>query len=138
MVKTLRLLARLMGLDSYWVDPETRDVMELVFQLTLKLVGGVLSEHGNGSFRGKVYNAFIEAVTGQSLDQDLIPNAVVREMATALENVLNADIEPILVPGQSNDLKPERRTHPSVEELHDLKRMFRAYASAGAALDGSW
>jgi hypothetical protein len=34
-----------MGLDSYWVDPEARDLMELVFQPALKLVGGVLSDH---------------------------------------------------------------------------------------------
>jgi hypothetical protein len=134
----LQVLARLMGLDSYWVDPETRDVMELAFQPTLKLVGGVLSEHGNGSFRSKVYNTFIEAVTRQSLYQDLIPNAVVREMATALEGVPEADIQPEPESEHSDGLKPERQTHPSVDELRDLKRMFRAYADAGAALAGWW
>lgn len=129
-----------MGLDNYWIHPETSEVMELPFQPPLKLVGGVFSEHGNGSFRGKVYNAFIVAVTGQSLYQDLIPNAVVREMATALESVSERDVE--FFRGESwgpiNCPNRERASYLSVEVLRDLKRMFLAYADAGAALESSW
>ena len=69
-----------------------------------------------------------------------MPPAVVREMATALENVSERDVE--FFRGESlgpiNCPNRERASYLSVEVLRDLKRMFRAYADAEAALESSW
>ena len=131
-----------MGLDNFWVySDDSRDVYALDFDPPLRLCGGMCSANGSGSFRGKVYEAFIEATTGESLYQDRIPNERIKKMATLLESVPENDIETPereelgeIAPG----LQAFRTTHPDINELRDLKRMFRAYADAGAALVAWW
>ena len=109
-----------MGLDNYWMkSKEEPGIIEGDF----KLCGGMLSGHGNDSFRGKVYNQFVEDVTGISLygytpDDNEISNEVIRDMADGLEAtewrdsyIENYDI--------------------TEEEFKDLVRMFRLHADAG-------
>ena len=53
-----------MGLDNIWMkNKDEHGVIEGEF----KICGGVFSGHGNDSFRGKVYERFVEDVTGVSL-----------------------------------------------------------------------
>jgi hypothetical protein len=109
-----------MGLDNIWMkNKDEQGVIEGEF----KICGGVFSGHGNDSFRGKVYNRFVEDVTGISLygytpDTNEISNEVVRDMADGLEAtewrdsyIENYDIEE--------------------QEFKDLVRMFRLHADAG-------
>ena len=111
-----------MGLDNYWMkNKEEAGVIEGEF----KVCGGVFSENGNDSFRGKVYCRFIEDVTNENLYQAMIPNETVTKMADDLEAtewrdsyIENYDI--------------------IQEEFKDLVRMFRLHADAGHHLVSSW
>ena len=115
-----------MGLDNYWMkSKEEPGFIEGDF----KICGGMLSENGNDSFRGKVYYRFIEDVTEVSLygdpDTGLIPNETVKKMADDLEAtewrdsyIANYDIEE--------------------QEFKDLVRMFRLHADAGHYLVSSY
>jgi hypothetical protein len=108
-----------MGLDNIWKkNKDENGVIEGEF----KLCGGVFSGHGNDSFRGKVYDRFVEDVTGVSLYGDPetfeIPNETVKQMADDLEAtewrdsyIENYDIEE--------------------QEFKDLVKMFRLHADAG-------
>ena len=95
------------------------------FDPPIHLVGGMFSCHGKYSFRGKVYSDIIEKTWGCGLYLDEIPNKDILEIALSLEN---ADYEMI------KDCYPHHTM--SKDEFFDLKRMFRAYADAGASLLG--
>ncbi len=115
-----------MGLDNYWMkNKEELGTIEGEF----KVCGGMLSGHGNDSFRGKVYHRFVEDVTEVSLygdrDTNEIPIETVKKMADDLEAtewrdsyIENYDIEE--------------------EEFRDLVKMFRLHADAGHYLVSSW
>ncbi|MFM6944960.1 MAG: hypothetical protein ACKOXV_06705 [Bacteroidota bacterium] len=108
-----------MGLDNFWKkSKDEAGVIEGEF----KICGGMFSGSGNDSFRGKVYDRFVEDVTGISLygDPDTfeVPNEIVKQMADDLEAtewrdsyIENYDIEE--------------------EEFKDLVKMFRLHADAG-------
>lgn len=120
-----------MGLDSFWHPPEDTDVIPPSFNPELKLCGGMFSAHGQGSFRGKVYNDLIERVTGVSLYQEVIDNDTVRAMADKLASLPVAS-----VPGSIYKQATSWDTSP--EEIKDLQRMFKGYADAGYTLKGWW
>ena len=111
-----------MGLDNYWMkNKEELGEVEGEF----KICGGMLSGHGNDSFRGKVYFRFIEDVCNENLYDEMIPNETVKQMADDLEAtewrdsyIENYDIEE--------------------EEFKDLVKMFRIHADAGHYLVSSW
>ena len=111
-----------MGLDNYWMkNKEELGEVEGEF----KICGGLLSGHGNDSFRGKVYFRFIEDVCNENLYDEMIPNETVKQMADDLEAtewrdsyIENYDIEE--------------------EEFKDLVKMFRLHADAGHYLVSSW
>jgi len=108
-----------MGLDNIWKkNKDENGVIEGEF----KICGGVFSGHGNDSFRGKVYERFVEDVTGVSLYGDPetfeTSNETVKQMADDLDAtewrdsyIQNYDIEE--------------------HEFKDLVRMFRLHADAG-------
>jgi hypothetical protein len=108
-----------MGLDNIWKkNKDENGVIEGEF----KICGGVFSGHGNYSFRGKVYERFVEDVTGVSLYGDPetfeTSNETVKQMADDLDAtewrdsyIQNYDIEE--------------------HEFKDLVRMFRLHADAG-------
>jgi hypothetical protein len=116
-----------MGLDSIWaLRPEHEREVEAehpVFDPPLRLCGGLCSNYGHISFRGGYYSWFIEDVSGVSLYQTRVPNEGIRRIAEALERYTPT---------------PEDLEAFTQEELNDLKRMFRAYADAGAWLAGWW
>ena len=108
-----------MGLDNFWKkSKDEAGVIEGEFNIC----GGMFSGSGNDSFRGKVYNRFVEDVTGVSLYGDPetfeTPNETVKQMAADLEAtewrdsyIENYDIEE--------------------QEFKDLVRMFKLHADAG-------
>lgn len=108
-----------MGLDNIWKkSKEENGVVEGEFGIC----GGVFSGNGNDSFRGKVYNKFVEDVTGVSLYGDLetfeIPSETIKQMADDLEStewrhsyIANYDMEE--------------------KEFKDFVKMFRLHADAG-------
>jgi len=108
-----------MGLDNIWMkNKEENGVIEGDF----KLCGGVFSGHGNDSFRGKVYDRFVEDVTGVPLYGDPetfeIPNETVNQMADDLEATVWRDSYV-----ENYDIEEQ--------EFKDLVRMFRLHADAG-------
>lgn len=108
-----------MGLDCVWnirLDNQHRPA----FEPPLNLCGGLLSGNGEGSFRGKVYNEFIQEMTGHSLYSDLSADDVA-DIADKLEAL-------------PEDTKFSGLYEISNEAFHDLRRMFRAYALIGAGL----
>ena len=115
-----------MGLDNLWKKSKDENG---VIEGDFKICGGMLSENGNDSFRGKVYYRFIEDVTEVSLygdpDTGLIPNETVKKMADDLEATEWRDsyIE-------NYDL--------TEQEFRDLVRMFRLHADAGHYLFASY
>ena len=118
-----------MGLDNYWEHDEWEDTDEddPAPELETGLVGGLLSGHGQGSFRGGVYNMFIRDVTGVSLRQDKIPNETVQKMADDLDAY------------EWDGTEPDRYRHPDDRKEFDaLRQMFRFYADEGAFLRGWW
>jgi hypothetical protein len=115
-----------MGLDNYWM--KSKDEAGII-EGEFKVCGGMFSENGNDSFRGKVYYRFVEDVTEVSLYGDRetneISNETVKQMADDLETtewrdsyIINYDIEE--------------------EEFKDLVKMFRLHADAGHFLVSSY
>ena len=110
-----------MGLDNFWQLPEGKE--EPVFKPKLRLCGGMFSSHGTGSFRGNVYNRFIEKVSGLSLYCNLSNNDVKR-ISIALCGSLAAN----------EFYKYYKAEEFTEKEFEDLKRMFLTYADCGATL----
>lgn len=108
-----------MGLDSFWKCKK-----KIKFDPPLKLIGGMFSGHGEGSFRGKVYDLFIYDISDISLYQSEISNADVVRIADALDKHVCDD---------SCNFDDDAHAN-----LNDLRRMFRTYADAGAVLIGWW
>ena len=115
-----------MGLDNYWM--KSKDEAGII-EGEFKICGGMYSENGNDSFRGKVYHRFVEDVTNVSLygdpETNEIPNETVKQMADDLETtewrdsyIVNYDIEE--------------------EEFKDLVKMFRLHADAGHFFVSIW
>jgi hypothetical protein len=121
-----------MGLDNYWKLPKESE-HHPDFNPPLHLIGGVFSCYGKHSFRGKVYSDIIEKITGVSLYQSEIPNTMIKEMAGKLQ---------AFTPTEGFFQDYHRWTGETFEqfsdEINDLKRMFSAYAEAGACLLGWW
>jgi hypothetical protein len=124
------------GLDSIW-GSET-PIIEPVFDPPLNLCGGLFYGHGSGSFRGKVYAEIIEAVSGISLYREKIPNSDVVKIADALEGTPFEIAKEYFVKYYGDDKNQEKTDEKNKQAYGDLKRMFRAYADAGATLYGRW
>lgn len=118
-----------MGLDSFWKLPEGAETP--VFERDIHLCGGMMSANGVGSFRGKVYNFIIEAVTGVSLYQEEIDNETVMRMAVDLANTTFDEATQLA--GSSFDYFDVTEA-----EYKDLIYVFSVYAHAGASLNGWW
>ena len=116
-----------MGLDNYWMkSKDEAGVIEGEF----KVCGGMFSDNGNDSFRGKVYHRLVEDITGISLygytnESNEISNEIVKDMTEGLEAtewrdsyIQNYDIEE--------------------QEFKDLVKMFRLHADAGHFLVSSY
>lgn len=115
-----------MGLDSYLFRKKVGDTQ---FELPHPLVGGMFSGHGcDGSFRGKVYDSFVEAVTGKSLYVEEAGPYYVRDIAEGLQRFLDGN-------------PPD-----SVFEMHGISReeavalaaLFHQAADKGCSYIGWW
>jgi hypothetical protein len=104
-----------MGLDSYWMHKGEEASVEGDF----KICGGLMSGHGNSSFRGKVYDKAVEAITGVSLYQERIGNETVKEMTKKMQEAS--------VPDEFDK-----------EQWLDFVKMFQLHAEAGHELAGRW
>lgn len=111
-----------MGLDSFW---RGQDGTEGVVQGQYNLCGGMLSGHGNSSFRGKVYDRVVDTLTGVSLYQEEIPSETVKQMAEKLSAV-----------PYSRAVLADSGLDP--DEWQDLVRMFQEHAKMDHKLLGWW
>lgn len=116
-----------MGLDSYWELADGSP--EPVFLPPLNLCAGLFSGNGQGSFRGKVYAELIESASGVSIHEEYLDNDSVCQIADGLDTAPWEEFRAAECVTQW-DIGPN--------EFRDLRRMFRAYADAGAALRGWW
>jgi hypothetical protein len=125
-----------MGLDNAWVLPGKDNGCSKKhpnFDPPLNLVGGMFSGYGRCSFRGKVYSDRIEKITGESLYQQGIPNTTIRKMAAKLREFRATEEffhDYHCWQGDTFDR--------FLSEINDIRRMFIAYADAGASLAGWW
>ena len=71
-----------MGLDNYF-QKDGIENNEITWPNT-HLCGGMLSGEF-GSFRGKVYDAFVEKITGVTLYEDCIATQTIRQMARKID-----------------------------------------------------
>lgn len=91
----------------------------------VSLCGGMQSD-GITSFRGKVYEQFVAAVTGESLYQEWLPPQTVAAMAARLDQ---------WDPGTAHEqfsLDPD--WVPSPREIHDLRKLFHVCADRGLGI----
>lgn len=112
-----------MGLDNYWVKKDQSEPFEI--GRDFGLCGGIMSGHGDGSFRGKVYDQLIEHVTGVSLYTARIPSEKVKEMAQKLE-------------ATEYDSNWENEFGVGETEWGGLVQMFLAYANVDGELIAWW
>lgn len=117
-----------MGLDSIWIFKDKKK-HHPKFNPKLNLVGGMFSCHGKYSFRGKVYNTLIIEITGVSLYQECIPNAVIKQMSKKLSAFKMTD---------KKWGEYQMYSDQPLSEFNDIVRMFKEYADAGACLIGWW
>ena len=116
-----------MGLDSYWLLPEDNQIHPK-FDPPLQLCGGLFSENGAESFRGKIYSPFFEHEFDLSLYKEEISSEEVKEIAKKLEEFIENKKNS---PGRWSGLLHNN-------EIEMLSRMFSTYAALNARLGGWW
>lgn len=107
-----------MGLDNYWRLGEENASVEGEF----KICGGMMSGHGNDSFRGKVYSPIVEGLTGVSLYRDEIPNEEINVMGFRM------------AAASFKDAAELSHYELGEEEWADFMAMWIAHAEAGHSL----
>jgi len=121
-----------MGLDSYWTLKD--DKKHPKFSPPLNLCGGLFSNHGSESFRGKIYSPFFENEFGITLYQEEISAAKVKEISEKLKSYIE-----IKTCNQESFTSQNRwNADLSNHEIVGLSRMFEEYANLDAALIGWW
>lgn len=111
-----------MGLDCLWRDNNNEPAS---VGKEFNVCGGMCSNNGTSSFRGKVYYELVLQASGISLFQDIIDNETCQKILDALEKFdLNE---------YKNNWKPVEKY-----EFEDLKEMFRAHIEKGHHLVGWW
>ena len=131
-----------MGLDTYAAygkdhhkfsdDPKATNLVPNSLFPENKLCGGLFSGGGN-SFRGKVYNDWVEYCTGVSLCEEEIPADVVEQMYKALSNQTN----PVIF-AEFNNSGCNDTYQISFEEVQDLLKWFEVVKDEGASIIGWW
>ena len=112
-----------MGLDNYFCKDAI--IIEEIEWPDTHLCGGLLSG-GFGSFRGKVYDDYVEKITGKSLYEDSIDTNSVREMGRKLRDHVQ-QLEHDLV---SDDEEIHIGTfNITMKEAKDLATLFEFAAS---------
>lgn len=123
-----------MGLDSLWRIQKGKEYVEI--ELDEKdvaileahpLIGGMLSKHGQESFRGKCYSDLIQNLSGESLYQEYIKPERVQHIADKLNQTSHAQA-----------LSRMTRWPLDKREFRNLQVVFTVYAKYGAGLVGWW
>jgi len=130
-----------MGLDTYAAyredhhkfnnDPEASNLVPNELFPKNNLCGGLFSGGGN-SFRGKVYNDWVEYCTGVSLYEEEIPADTVAEMYTALSKLTNP-----VVFGEFNN-SGLNAYQIDFEQAQDILEWFKVVNDEGASIVGWW
>lgn len=115
-----------MGLDNFWHMPDSKDHPQ--FDPPLNLCGGIFSEHGSRSFRGKVYAKFCQDIMSLNLYQDVISSEEIEKALYYLDSWIAENLL---------DTSTLSNYQLSLQEVLDLKRMFSKYSELGARLE-SW
>lgn len=131
-----------MGLDTYAAygkdhhkfnhDPEASNLVPDELFPKNKLCGGMFSGGGN-SFRGKVYNDWVEYCTGVSLYEEEIPADVVEQMYKALSNLTN----PVIF-AEFNNSGCNDTYQIDFEHAQDILEWFKVVKDEGASIIGWW
>ena len=130
-----------MGLDNYAKygkdhhkyidDPQVSNLVPNELFPSNKLCGGLFSGGGN-SFRGKVYDNWVEYCTGVSLYEDEIPADVVEQMYTTLSKLTN----PVIF-GEFNG-SGSNTYGIDFEQAQDLLEWFKVVKDEGATIISWW
>jgi hypothetical protein len=131
-----------MGLDTYAVygkghhkyndDPQASNLVPDELFPKNNLCGGLFSGGGN-SFRGKVYNDWVEYCTGVSLYEEEIPADVVEQMYKALSKQTN----PVIF-GEFNNSGCNDTYQIDFEQAQDILEWFKVVNDEGASIVGWW
>jgi hypothetical protein len=131
-----------MGLDTYAAygkghhkyndDPQVSNLVPDELFSENKLCGGLFSGGGN-SFRGKVYNDWVQYCTGVSLYEEEIPADVVEQMYKALSNQTN----PVIF-GEFNNSGCNDTYQIDFEQAQDILEWFKVVNDEGASIVGWW
>jgi len=111
-----------MGLDCFWKNAQGQTAK---VDRTFNVCGGMLSDNGTTSFRGKVYAELIEQASNISLYQEEINAATCLKISECLENF---EFE-----RYDGSWWPIER-----DEFEQLKEMFRTHTALGHHLVGWW
>jgi|AntDeeMetagen134_2_1112570.scaffolds.fasta_scaffold18082_2 hypothetical protein len=132
-----------MGLDCHWTHPGWRNAngaldsnLVPMPDLSGPLQAHIGSAHDVVAFRGKVYEGFLEAVTGRHLHWHETPNSEVKTMAADLSTLNWEEAKEI-----RDNLESEFGDygHPETkEEFNALVEMFEFYADRGASIASIW
>ena len=130
-----------MGLDNYAKygkdhhkyidDPQVSNLVPNELFPDNCLCGGLFSGGGN-SFRGKVYDNWVEYCTGVSLYEDEIPADVVEQMYTTLSKLTN----PVIF-GEFNG-SGSNTYGIDFEQAQDLLEWFKVVKDEGATIISWW
>ena len=116
-----------MGLDNFWLLPKS-ETSHPNFDPPLNLCGGMFSNHGSHSFRGKVYANFCEQIMGINLYQDILTSEEIKEGLSKLNDYIK---------NQTFNNPDFSNYNLLLQEILDLQRMFEKYSQIGAELE-SW
>lgn len=115
-----------MGLDNYFTFrcAPSQTAPTVTLPRPIKLYTGMLSNGGEScaAFRGKIYAAIVEDLTGFDLYADEIDASGCRELGEALRKAISEINDDTVV-----DLDWELKAH----DLRDLGDVFTAYGEAG-------
>ena len=108
----------------------------------INLCGGIFSSTSNSSFRGKVYNSFIEWVTGdeQTLYKESIDSDSVKEIRNQLSLFFVENKDPEKAQNLLDDLNNRGIIDYSitVDEVCNLLKFFDVCVEKGYTLHGWW
>lgn len=130
-----------MGLDSYWVKPTAPGQFAVPVDLGRKinLIGGLFSGNGgDGSFRGKCYDWFVEEVGKLSLYEHMQPPEVCQVAAINMRRFYEDNKHRPLAAPEEMAGNEEWQAFKNWKEVEDFIVMFEKYSEAGYFLDGWW
>ena len=140
-----------MGLDCYIMKGNRDETFKDERLENCTLVGGMMSGHGNGSFRGGCYESFVASLIGEGEgiwhinEDDFIPSDELERYANALDEYIEQNLAEL-----PDDEKFEwERTYDGystggpiydyrVQELKDLALMFRVAAENKCVMETWW